>query len=66
MIAETEIRLPPEDCADTVGLTARLARRLGVAPTAITHHVVVRRWTPAANAGLRPARPRLDRRAVPS
>src|SRR5690242_14255588 len=43
MIAETEIRLPPDAYADLTERTDRLARRLGVAASAITHHVVVRR-----------------------
>ena len=43
MIAETEIRLPPDAYADVTQRTDRLARRLGVAASAITHHVVVRR-----------------------
>jgi uncharacterized protein len=43
MIAETEVRLAPEESADGAAFTARLARRLGVASTAITHHVIVRR-----------------------
>src|SRR5437867_4204053 len=43
MIAETEIRLPPEAYDDARECTNRLAHRLGVAAGAITHHVVVRR-----------------------
>src|SRR2546427_4815343 len=43
MIAETEIRLPPDAYDDPRECTNRLARRLGVAAGAITHHVVVRR-----------------------
>jgi hypothetical protein len=43
MIAETEIRLPPEAHDDATERTSRLARRLRVAPGAITHHEVVRR-----------------------
>src|SRR2546422_10080146 len=43
MIAETEIRLPPDAYDDATECTNRLARRLGVAAGAITHHGVVRR-----------------------
>src|SRR6184192_4268782 len=43
MIAETEIRLPPDAYDDATELTSHLAHRLGVAASAITHHVVVRR-----------------------
>src|SRR5207249_118664 len=43
MIAETEIRLPPDAYDDARECTNRLAHRLGVAAGAITHHVVVRR-----------------------
>src|SRR5437867_2384336 len=43
MIAETEIRLPADAYDDATECTNRLARRLGVAAGAITHHVVVRR-----------------------
>jgi uncharacterized protein len=43
MIAETEIRLPPDESLDGSRLTQHLARRLRVAASAITHHVVVRR-----------------------
>jgi uncharacterized FAD-dependent dehydrogenase len=43
MIAETDIRLPPEASEDASELTARLARRLGVAASAICHHAVVKR-----------------------
>ena len=43
MIAETEIRLTPEAYDDATERTTRLAHRLGVAASAITHHVVVRR-----------------------
>src|SRR5213083_420015 len=43
MIAETEIRLPADAYDDARECTNRLARRLGVAAGAITHHVVVRR-----------------------
>src|SRR5256712_3664445 len=43
MIAEPEIRLPPEAYDDATERTTRLAHRLGVTASAITHHVVVRR-----------------------
>ena len=43
MIAETEIRLPPDAYDDPTERTSHLAHRLGVAASAITHHVVVRR-----------------------
>src|SRR3989442_10866695 len=43
MIAETEIRLPPDAYDDATECTNRLAHRLGVAAGAVTHHVVVRR-----------------------
>jgi uncharacterized FAD-dependent dehydrogenase len=43
VIAETEIRLPPEACADAAECRNRLAERLGVAASAITHHVILRR-----------------------
>src|SRR5437870_951042 len=43
MIAETEIRLPADAYDDATECTNRLARRLGVAAGAITHHVIVRR-----------------------
>src|SRR5437016_1696933 len=43
MIAETDIRLSPEAYGDATECTNRLAHRLGVAASAITHHVIVRR-----------------------
>src|SRR5437867_9712495 len=43
MIADTEIRLPTDAYDDETERTNRLARRLGVAASAITHHVVLRR-----------------------
>src|SRR5437773_11320568 len=43
MIAETEIRPPADAYDDATECTNRLAHRLGVAASAITHHVVVRR-----------------------
>jgi uncharacterized protein len=43
MVTETEIRLPPEASDDPVERTRRLAERLGVAASAVTHHTVVRR-----------------------
>ena len=43
MIAETEIRLSPEAYGDATACTNRLAHRLGVTVSAITHHVIVRR-----------------------
>src|SRR3989442_1130562 len=43
MIAETDIRLPPDAYDDPTERTNHLAHRLGVAASAITHHVVVRR-----------------------
>jgi hypothetical protein len=43
MIAETEIRLPPDASGDAAECARRLAQRLGVGEGAITHHVVVRR-----------------------
>ena len=43
MIAETEIRLPHGAHDDATERTSRLARRLGVAASAITHHVILRR-----------------------
>jgi len=43
MIAETDIRVPPDASGDTSEFTPRLARRLGVPASAITHHVVLRR-----------------------
>src|SRR2546425_2669508 len=43
MIAETEIRPPPDAYDDATERTNHLAHRLGVAASAITHHVVVRR-----------------------
>src|SRR3989442_1947031 len=43
MIAETDIRLPPDAYDDPTERRNRLAHRLGVAASAITHHVVVRR-----------------------
>ena len=43
MIAETDIRLPPDAYDDPTERTSHLAHQLGVAASAITHHVVVRR-----------------------
>src|SRR5881409_4404947 len=43
MIAETDIRLPADAYDDGTERKNRLAHRLGVAASAITHHVVVRR-----------------------
>jgi uncharacterized FAD-dependent dehydrogenase len=43
MIAETEIRLPPDVYDEATERVNRLAHRLGVAASSITHHVVVRR-----------------------
>jgi uncharacterized FAD-dependent dehydrogenase len=43
MIAQTEIRLPADAYDDATERTSRLAHRLGVAASAITHHVVLRR-----------------------
>src|SRR2546426_4707952 len=43
MIAEPELRLPPDAYDAATECTNRLARRLGVAAGAITPHVVVRR-----------------------
>ena len=43
MIAETEIRLPPEVCDDATERVNSLAHRLGVAASSITHHMVLRR-----------------------
>jgi uncharacterized FAD-dependent dehydrogenase len=43
VIADTEIRLFPEEHDDATECRRRLARRLGVAPGAITHWVVLRR-----------------------
>src|SRR5437667_53166 len=43
MIAETEIRLPPDVCDDATERVDSLAHRLGVAASSITHHMVLRR-----------------------
>ncbi len=43
MIAETEIRLPPELADDATECVRRLARGLGVAAGSITHHTILRR-----------------------
>src|SRR5438445_485708 len=43
MIAETEIRLPPDVCDDATERVNSLAHRLGVAASSITHHMVLRR-----------------------
>jgi uncharacterized FAD-dependent dehydrogenase len=43
MITETDLRLPPDEHENDSAITSRLARRLGVAASSITHHQVVRR-----------------------
>src|SRR5437762_13265588 len=43
MIAETEIRLPPDVCDDATERVNSLAHRLGVAASSIMHHMVLRR-----------------------
>jgi uncharacterized FAD-dependent dehydrogenase len=43
MIAETELRVPPPAYGDASDLRDRLARRLGIAASSITHHQIVRR-----------------------
>ena len=59
MIAETEIRLPPDAYDDATERTNRLAHQLGVAADAITHHVVVRCSLDARKGNARVCAPRV-------